>query len=164
MFNVTIIRTMSSSQRLAKGKLFAAAYFFMVRVWRFLCLLQKKSLCMLTSAHCFLLIWSTMKTAGSCILDTDGLDNELSVWRCQKSFGSLINHSGSNIITPKASLSKKKKKKSCSWHNEDLLWRRVLWILKGWSFNLSVESVLSLWENNICSDNAQSGEEPVAHG
>lgn len=57
---------------------------FLNHVWRFICLLQKKSLCMLTSACCFLLSWSTMKTAGSCILDTDGLDNELSVWRCQK--------------------------------------------------------------------------------
>lgn len=42
-----------------------------------------------------------MKTAGTCILDTDGLDNELSVCRCRKSFGSLINHSVSNISTPK---------------------------------------------------------------
>lgn len=42
-----------------------------------------------------------MKTAGTCILDTDSLDNELSVCRCRKSFGSLINHSVSNISTPK---------------------------------------------------------------
>lgn len=91
---------------------------FFMRVWRFIGLLQKKSLCMLTSARCFLLSWSTMKTAGSCILDTDGLDNELSVWRCQKSFGSLINHSVCNISTPKNQACPHK---YCPLHNEDLL-------------------------------------------
>lgn len=67
------------------------------RILRFICLLQEKSLSVLTLACCFLLVWSTKKTAGSCILDTGGLDNELPVWCCQKSFGSLVKHGACNI-------------------------------------------------------------------
>lgn len=76
-----------------------AFLFFWLRIWRFICLLQEKSLSVLTLACCFLSGWSTKKTAGSCILDTGGLDNELPVWCCQKSFGSLVKHGACNINT-----------------------------------------------------------------
>ena len=74
------------------------------RIRRLIRLPQEKSPSVLTLVGCFLLVWSTKKTAGSCILDTGGLDNELPVWCCQKSFGSLVKRGACYISRAKSRL------------------------------------------------------------
>lgn len=89
---------------LIKRKLWFVTEILLSAAWRWTCAdscwcrRREAALYRLTSLWCFLLVWSTMKTAGRNILDIRGLDNELSVWCCQKSFGQSVMLRASHFV------------------------------------------------------------------